>query len=166
MLPFNRTRESSMRTVVEPLGSFCPWATVASITEVHWSSLGLRVIVSAPEFSATVPDFAGGFVDLVFPTALAFRVFPEEAELAGSLETLGHGGAAGYVVYRVVEGGWREVTAPERLLSALNPDLDEWLVVSDDLCVNVIARSPPLIREFTSVEPEQGGAAGAERRRG
>lgn len=107
----------------------------ASVTEVHWSSLGLRVIVSAPEFSATLPDFAGSFVDVFFATACAFRAFPEEAELGGPLETLGPGGPAGYVVYRVLEGGWREVTAPEQLLSALNPGLDEWLVVSDDLCV-------------------------------
>jgi hypothetical protein len=60
----------------------------------------------------------------------------------------------------------REVTAPELLLSALNPDLDEWLVVSDDLCVSVIARSPPLIREFTSAAAQQAGEADAERRRG
>lgn len=141
----------STKIVVEPLGSLCRWIVGSGISEIQYSHLGLRVVVSAADWSV-YGDFAGNFVDVFFPRAWAFQAM-DEADLGFELERRSPGSATGYVVYQVIRGGWRD-RAPEGFINITRHlEYDEWLVVSDALCVSVIGRKPPLIREHNNEEP-------------
>jgi len=49
----------------------------------------------------------------------------------------------------VTSGGWRERTAGHYLhVTSALASVQEWLIVSDDLCVSVMADTPPYMREF------------------
>jgi len=148
-----------MRTVVEPVSSFCRWSTVAGISELQYSALGLRVVVSAPEFSA-LADFGDSFVDVLFPAARAFRCV-DGGDLESELERQGPGGPGGYLVYRVISGGWLDAAPEGSFIHSKLTEEKEWLVVSQDLCVSVIGSVDPLIREFDDYGAQQAVPADA-----
>jgi hypothetical protein len=85
------------------------------------------------------------YVELYFAGPRAFQVMDEGDMLVywQPPRQLDH------ALYRVAAGGWCERTAGHYLnVTASLPNVHEWLVVSSDLCVSVIAAEPPHMREF------------------
>lgn len=127
-----------MRTLLEPVGSELEWHRGSDIAEIHSTNSGLRIVVAAPEG-------VDRYLEIHFVFARAFQVM-DEGDMLGYWQTPL---TTGHALYKVTSGGWRERAAGQFLHVTASLDaMQEWLVVSECLCVSVISAHAPHVREF------------------
>lgn len=110
----------------------------SAVTEVTNTLSGLRVVLAAP---------AGidRYVEFHFTNPRAFQAMDEGDMLEYWQSPL----PIGYVLYRVTNGGWRERASGHYLsVTSALANVQEWLIVSADLCVSVMSSEAPNMREF------------------
>ncbi|MCC2960408.1 hypothetical protein LK540_08180 [Massilia sp. IC2-278] len=128
--------------LVEPVG---PPLLLESHTDlcdltVGLSGLRIAVLVGRDDMESDQ------FVEVVFPTFRGFRYLDEGDLLrywrSGSFDT------ANYVVFELKSGGWGRQEERNGMLNVTGAigSYREWLVVSGNACVNVIAHIEPLVR--------------------
>ncbi|WP_416203533.1 hypothetical protein [Xanthomonas euvesicatoria] len=127
-----------MQTFLEPVGSEVQWHEGADVTEIISTSSGLRIVVAAP---AGVDRH----LEIHFPFVRAFQAMDEGDMLEYWESPL----TTGHVLYKVIAGGWRDRTAGHFLhVTASLDSMQEWLIVSECLCVSVLSAYVPHLREF------------------
>jgi hypothetical protein len=127
-----------MQTSLEPVGPKYRWLRGSAVTEVTSTLSGLRVVLAGP---ADIDRY----VEFHFANPRAFQVMDEGDMLAYWQAS----GQLDHALYRVAAGGWCERMADHYLnVTASLTNVHEWLIVSSDLCVSVIAAEPPHMREF------------------
>ncbi|MBB5866352.1 hypothetical protein [Xanthomonas sp. 3058] len=128
-----------MQTLLESVGKEIEWYDGSDVSEITNTSSGLRVVLSAP---VGIDRYA----EVHFSFARAFQVMDE-----GDMLEYWHAPLKSkHFLYRVVSGGWRDRAAGHYLhvTSALD-QMQEWLIVSECLCVSVISAQPPHVREYS-----------------
>ncbi|AOY68036.1 hypothetical protein LN565_11245 [Xanthomonas euvesicatoria pv. euvesicatoria] len=127
-----------MQTFLEPVGSEVQWHEGADVSEIISTSSGLRIVVAAP---AGVDRH----LEIHFPFVRAFQVMDEGDMLEYWESPL----TTGHLLYKVISGGWRDRTAGHFLhVTASLDSMQEWLIVSECLCVSVLSAYVPHLREF------------------
>ena len=127
-----------MHTVLEPKGPEFEWLGSSAITELSSTASGLRIVLAAPV------DI-DRYVEFHFSYARAFQAM-DEGDMLGYWEPALPGR---YALYRVTSGGWREHAEGHYLnVTSTLDNLQEWLVISSDLCVSVVSSDEPHVREF------------------
>jgi len=127
-----------MKTLLEPVGYEIEWHGGSDVTEITNTSSGLRIVVAAPKG-------IDRYLEIHFPFVRAFQVMDEGDMLEYWQTPLTTGNA----LYKVASGGWRERAAGQFLHVTASLDaMQEWLVVSEGLCVSVISAYVPHVREF------------------
>ncbi len=127
----------AMRLVTQPFGQPLEVHPNSDIESLSYSSKGVLVRV-ARGFSAA-GQIRG--LDVSFSDATAFR-YLDEADLARYWGSVGF--VRGYPVLEVLEGGWSD---EEAVLRGYESRRREWLVVTGNGCVSVLAESPPVLEE-------------------
>ena len=131
-----------METTLESMTT-CHWWQQAFISELSYSTNGLRVVVSRN-------GHPGTFIEFFFDCPRAFQVMDE----GDMLEYWGTP-LNGSVLYRVAQGGWVMRTEGHYLqttnaVMGSGTPYQEWLFVTNELCASVISPISPLVREFSS----------------
>ena len=108
------------------------------MTEITSLPSGLRIIVAAP-------DEMGRFVEIHFSYVRAFQAMDE-----GDMLIFWNPPLPGrFLVYRVESGGWlARVSSHFLQVTAAIGTVQEWLVVSSDVCVSVLSDHEPYVREY------------------
>jgi hypothetical protein len=131
-----------MQTLLEPVGPEIDWHGGSDVIEITSTSSGLRIVMAAPEG-------VDRYLELHFPFVRAFQAMDEGDMLEYWQSPL----TSNHALYKVTSGGWRDRVSGQYLhVTAALDTMQEWLVVSECLCVSVISAYVPHIREF-------GGAA-------
>ncbi|MCC8627474.1 hypothetical protein [Xanthomonas vesicatoria] len=127
-----------MQTLLKPVGSEIEWQVGSDVTEISNTSSGLRIVLAAQKS-------IDRYLEIHFPFVRAFQVMDE----GDMLEYWQNPLTTGHVLYKVASGGWRERAAGQFLhVTASLTTMQEWLIVSECLCVSVISAYVPHVREF------------------
>lgn len=125
---------------------FGPWATPFADAAVD--ILGVAYAPSpggdGPDLTARVRDLGSGRVwRVVFPTIAAMRLLDEGGLVEVWQRTAEIGGRPGRTTFRVRNHGWTR----ESPVTFLASDGWSFVIASDDLCLEVVSATPPLIAE-------------------
>lgn len=127
---------------VEPLGPPLSLTSHTNLTDLTVGYVGLRIAVLVGRDD----DENDQFVEIVFPAFRGFRYLDEGDLLrywrSGKFDTSNH------VVFEMKSGGWAKQEERNGMLdvTAAVGNYREWLIVSGNACVNVIAQDEPLVR--------------------
>ncbi len=127
----------SMRLVTHPFGPSLEVHPTSDVESLSYSSKGMVVRVAC-EVSAE-GQIRG--LDVSFNDATAFR-YLNEVDLARYWRSEGF--VRGYPVLEVLEGGWSD---EEAALQGYEQRRREWLVVTGNSCVSVLAATHPSLEE-------------------
>ena len=127
-----------MQTLLEPVGPEIEWLGGSDVTEITSSNSGLRIVLAAPEG-------VDRYLEIHFPFVRAFQAMDEGDMLSYWHSPL----TTKHAIYGVKSGGWRDRVSGDYLhvTSALD-SMQEWLIVSECLCVSVVSAYAPHFREF------------------
>ncbi|MFY2763695.1 hypothetical protein [Arenimonas sp. MALMAid1274] len=127
-----------MHTLLEPVGPEIHWRGGSDVTEITNTSSGLRIVVAAPEG-------VDRYLEVHFPFVRAFQAMDEGDMLEYWQSPL----TTGHVVYKVISGGWLDRVSGDFLhVTSSLETMQEWLIVSESLCVSALSAYVPHVREF------------------
>lgn len=133
-----------MQFEVRPYGKEYRFDQVSDITDVIYTSSGLRITVIA-----ATSMFTNVYLDIHFSSVSGFRLLDE-----GNLIAYWESGAfnSNHHVYEVLSGGWSNgEPLPDGILSVRElVDYREWLIATTNQCITILSADEPLIREITN----------------
>lgn len=128
--------------LVEPLGPPLSLESHTDLCDLAVGTSGLRIAVLVGRDDEENDQF----VEVVFPTFRGFRYLDEGDLLrywsSGMFDT------SNYVVFEMKSGGWGRQEQRNGMLNVTGAigSYREWLIISGNACVNVIAQVEPLVR--------------------